>query len=332
MNKGKVVFLDHESEVLKSNPLGDPYQRKVPVYLPPDYESSGRDYPVIFGLIGYTGAGDMYLQRRYPVQSFDQIFDELISSGQSDPFIYVMPDCLSKYGGSQYVNSPAVGQYEDYLVKELVPLIDSEFRTSGGRAAIGGSSGGIGSFTLCAKYPEIFQAMGDHCGDSAFLHCYLSDIPKVVIGMEKYDYDPKNFIKAIFDTSVQQNAEFKAILGMLAMSACYCPNENEPLGFEFPFDLYTGKVKEAAWEKMKTHDPVEMVPQYVDNLKKLKLIFIDCGRQDQFNLYLGSRQLVDNLKKNGIDHIYDEYDSDHGMLRRAQKKKSIPLIVKAISS
>jgi len=330
---GKIVYLECESEILKNNPLGDPHKRRFPVYLPPEYdEKADAKYPVIFGLTGFTGYGEMYLNKKFMVQSFDEILDELIEEKGMPGVIYVMPDCMTSYGGSQYVNSSAVGNYEDYIIQELVPLVDRELRTTKMRGCVGGSSGGIGSFTLAAKHPNIFQAFADHCGDSAFEYCYLHDVPSFVRAMERYDYKIENFIEKIPEIQPKDN-QFFSLINLMAMSACYAPNpEVKPLGFELPFDPYTGKVNSKVWEKMKKHDPVNMVSVYKDNLKKLKLLFIDCGKRDQFNLYLGSRQLSEQLKEFGIKHHYEEYDSDHGLLRREQKKKSIPMVVNALST
>ena len=76
--RGKIVYVEHESKLLQGNPLGDPHVRRFPVYLPPGYDSSGGRYPVIFGLVGFTGKGQSYLNWRFGFQTFDEILDELI--------------------------------------------------------------------------------------------------------------------------------------------------------------------------------------------------------------------------------------------------------------
>ena len=55
--------------------------------------------------------------------------DRLIAAGTISPMIAVMPDCFTYYGGSQYINSTATGNYEDYLTEEIVPFVDGNFRT-----------------------------------------------------------------------------------------------------------------------------------------------------------------------------------------------------------
>ena len=324
-----ITYITHESEVLKGNALGDPHIRRFPVYLPPGYEESpGKRYPVIFGLAGFTGGGIMYVNRRFLTPGMDSDLDDLIEGGMPG-VIYVFPDCITSLGGSQYVNSSATGRYQDYIVQELVPLIDSRYRTSGLRGCIGGSSGGIGSFTLAALYPDVFQGFADHSGDSAFDHCILGDVPAFVQGIARYDYDVAAFIKQIPDDQPKDDA-FNIILNMVAMSACYAPNPEAPMGFELPFDVRTGKLFHEIWAKFLPHDPVNMVEPYADNLRKLRYRFVDCGTKDQFHLYLGSRQLHEQLDAHNIDHIYEEYDSDHFLLRRVQELKTIPAMVAAL--
>ena len=92
----------------------------------------------------------------------------------------------------------------------------------------------------------------------------------------------------------------------------------------------TGKLFPEVWAKFLLHDPVNMVEHYANNLRKLRYRFVDCGTKDQFHLYLGSRQLHEQLDAHNIAHIYEEYDSDHFLLRRQQELKTIPAMVAAL--
>jgi S-formylglutathione hydrolase FrmB len=325
-----IRFVEHESEVLRGNPLGDPQVRRFPVYVPPGYDTSpGQRYPVIFGLTGFTGSGVSYLNRRFLFPAHDEMLDDLILNRGMPGVIYVFPDCITSLGGSQYVNSTAVGRYEDYIVEEVVPFIDAEFRTTRRRGCVGGSSGGIGSFWLAARHPDVFQAFADHSGDSAFEYCYLCDVPEFVQAIAKYDYDVGEFIRRIPEIQ-PKDKDFDMILNMVAMAACYSPNTDSALGFDLPFDPYSGERRPDVWEKWRQFDPVNLVEPLSDNLRRLRLIFIDCGTKDQFRLFLGSRQVHRKMEKFGIEHIYEEYDSDHFLLRREQERKSIQLVVRAL--
>lgn len=329
-NPDRIEFLDFQSEALRDNPLGDPSRRLLAVYLPPNYHSSPeKRYPVLWCLSGFTGSGPQNLYSRFLHPGLHYELDELIWKQGMPPVIVAFPDCITKLGGSQYVNSTATGNYDDYITRELVPLMDERYQTNGRHGLFGGSSGGIGSFTLAAKHPEVFHAFADHSGDSGFESCYLNDIPKVVQAMARYDYDIENFMNSIGTVSHHDDG---AVLNFVGMASCYGANPDAKLGFEMPFDLYTGKVDWDKWAKWQEHDPVNMVEPYADNLRQLLFRYVDCGIQDQFHLYLGARQLHQKLEEFEIEHVYEEYDSDHFKLRRAQEKKSIPMLAKALSA
>src|SRR6266545_3547827 len=135
MKRGQVVLEEFESEVLRGNPAGDPHIRTVPVYLPPSYgEERDRRYPVTFVLTGFTGRGRSLLNDSPWSPSLPERMDALLARGACEEMILVMPDCFTRYGGSQYLNSSATGRYEDHVVEELVPFVDARYRTLAGRA------------------------------------------------------------------------------------------------------------------------------------------------------------------------------------------------------
>ena len=77
--------------------------------------------------------------------------DDSMRSGRAAEAIVILPDCFTRYGGSQYVDSPAIGRYQSYLADELVPFVDEKYRTiprREARAVIGKSSGGYGAMVM----------------------------------------------------------------------------------------------------------------------------------------------------------------------------------------
>ena len=116
------------SKALAKNPLGDPSTRRLPILLPPDYESSTRRYPIIVGLTGFTGRGIMMLNDSAWGPNLTQRLEALYAAGMPHA-IFILPDCFTRYGGSQYINSAATGRYEDYVIDELIPWVDAHYRT-----------------------------------------------------------------------------------------------------------------------------------------------------------------------------------------------------------
>jgi len=82
-------------------------------------------------------------------------------------------------GGNQYINSSTTGRCEDHIINEIVPFVDKNYNISA-HAVWGHSSGGYNSIVLGMRHPEVFQALADHSGDSAFEYSYLPDFPKAI--------------------------------------------------------------------------------------------------------------------------------------------------------
>lgn len=312
--RGKVQLETVGSVVLKGNPLGDPSVREVPVYLPPSYGSRrGVRYPVLFYLPGFTGTGRAVLNFNPWKENLPQRLDRLISAGRARECILVVPDGFTALGGSQYLNSSGTGRYEDHVASELVDFISDKFSVSRrpeGRALMGKSSGGYGALMIGMRHPETFGHVVSHSGDMFFEMCYGCDMPKVVNSLEVYGGSVLKMRNA-FLKSDRKSAFDHAALNMMAMSSCYSPNPKEPVGFDLPFDARTGRLRPDVWRRWKENDPVSAAARYRGNLKKLKTLYFDCGRRDEFYLHLGARVFSDELKRLGVSHIYEEHGMGH---------------------
>lgn len=147
---GKVMDnLSMTSKILKM-------ERKYAIYLPPDYETSQRSYPVLYLL---HGAGD---DQTGWVQ-FGEILNiagKAINEGKATPMIVVMPDANT--GKRGYVNGiKGDWRYEDFFFEEFMPFIEKAYRIKGEkrfRAIAGLSMGGEGTFIYALHHPELFSA------------------------------------------------------------------------------------------------------------------------------------------------------------------------------
>ena len=309
MSSSRVVVERFDSKLLKENPLRDPSEREISIYLPPDYEAN-RKYPIVYGLVGFGGTGRMIYNVDPFVEDLQAKMDRLIGSGKCGPIIIAMVDCFTRLGGSQYVNSSAVGRYEDYITDEIVPFVESRFRC-GRRGIWGKSSGGFGAMILGMKHPDVFSALADHSGDAGFELCYIQDFP-VALKLFREAGGPKAWLDNYWKKPNRKLSDDFAALDALAMSACYSPNPKSPhMGIDFPFDLHTGEWKDDVWARWKEWDPVRLVERYAENLKKLRLIYIDCGTKDEFNLQWGARTLHEKMSRMGIKHHYEEFEDGH---------------------
>ena len=99
------------------------------------------------------------------------------------------------------------------------------------------------------------------------------------------------------------------------MAAHYSPNPRSPtMGIDFPFDLETGEWRPEVWARWRRWDPVNMLAQYAPSLRRLRLVYIDCGTKDQYNLIWGARVIHRKLLDRRINHVYEEFDDTHSFI------------------
>lgn len=293
--------------MLRGNPLGDPHERELIVYTPAGYTDEDKRYPTVYCLAGFAGRGRGMLNDSIFAPNLAERLDRLIGSGAIGPMIVVMPDCSTRYGGSQYLNSTATGRYEDYLAVEIIEFVDREFRTNASRdsrAVMGKSSGGYGALQMGMKHADTFGLIGSISGDMYFEYSYQADICKA---FRTIDGDPAAFIERFFSSEKKRKDDFAA-MNMIAMSTCYSPNG---IDFELPFDLETGQLRPEICRTWLEQDPVRMACDYVEALRSLRLLFIDAGRRDEFYLDIGARILSRKLRDLGIEHIHEEFEDGH---------------------
>src|SRR5204863_1438299 len=179
-------FEEHvfESEALRGNPLGDPHERPLWVYLPPGYDDEpDRRYPSVYMIQGLTGQLDMWRNRSAFRLNFPELADQLFGRGEAPPCLVVWVDAWTSYGGSQFLDSPGTGNYHTYLCDEIVPWVDERHRTLNApehRGIAGKSSGGYGAMVTPMLRPDLFGGLATHAGDALFENCYLRDVGDVV--------------------------------------------------------------------------------------------------------------------------------------------------------
>lgn len=308
---GRVVIEQVESRALAGNRQGDPNVRKIPVYLPPGYDGGGA-YPAIYWLHGFTGTAMAAMNANPWVPSLPECMDRVIAAG-APPAILVMVDGFTRFGGSQYLNSDANGRYEDFVVEETVAHIDRRYRTLADpahRGINGKSSGGYGALVLAMRHPDVFGGVASHSGDVYFEACYKPDFWKFCNIVAKYG-GVEGLLRAFLEMPKKTPDAITAV-NIAAMAMAYSPNpQRPPFHFDLPFDPHTGEIDDAVWARWLAWDPVHMAARYVENLTKLRLIYVECGSRDQFNLHFGARQLHRRLEALGIEHEYQEFDDDH---------------------
>lgn len=303
------------SEILKDNPLGDPYVRPLWVYLPPGYEKdSNKRYPTIYQIQGLTGQLDMWRNRSAFRKNFPELADELFANGEAPPCIIVWVDCWTSYGGSQFLDSPATGRYHTYLCDEVVPWVDAHYRTlpqREHRGIAGKSSGGYGAMVTPMLRPDLWGGLATHAGDALFEMSYQSGFP-MSLRILRYEYGGsfEKFWQNFRSRPAFSKRGDEHLLNDWCMAACYSADADGTINL--PYDTLTGELIPSVWERWLAWDPVRMVPRHAEALRSMKAIYIDAGKRDEYYLDLGAEAFRQALKSIGVTDIFFElFDATH---------------------
>lgn len=306
------------SELLRDNPLGDPHERPVWVYLPPGYDDGDARYPVVYVIQGYTGHVAMWGNRTPFRQPFLETADTVFSDGQAPPCLLVFVDAWTAYGGSQYVDSAGTGRYHSYLCDEVVPWVDSRYRTLAdreSRAISGKSSGGFGAMITPMLRPDLFGAFATHAGDALYEYCYLPEFAQAVRHLRAYDGDIWRWWDDFRSRPAFSKEEDEALITALGCSAAFSPDEDgRPV---LPFDPFSGDLRHDVWDRWLAWDPVQMAEAYADALRSQRAIWIDAGTKDDYFLDLGAQAFRDELTRVGVDADrvhFELFDATHAAI------------------
>ena len=246
-------------------------------------------------------------------ESSPERIDRLVSSGAIPPVVAVFPDCWTRWGGSQYLDSPATGPYMRHLVEEVVPLVDATFATdarASRRAVIGMSSGGYGALRLGMAHPDVFSLVAATAPDCAFEVSIRPDLPRFVSSLGAAG-GLESFLDRFFAARRLSGEQIGAMM-VLACAACYSPDlERPPVHAALPVDLHTAELVPEVWERWLNNDPVRLATRHAPALRSLRLLALDAGRRDEYHLQFGVRILSRELSRAGVPHLVEEFDDGH---------------------
>jgi len=319
IHKSKLQNKSFISESLINNVIGNDSVRKMQVYTPPGYDRKRAEgYPVVYLLHGEPFSEKAFIdikawdefaasqsvlspERDDPPEGFRLWVDNLIETGKMEPMIIVMPNAMTyPYGFSMYSNSILNGNFEDYIVYDLVNFMDKRYNTiasNEGRAVIGYSQGGYAAFKFGLKYPDIFGAVASHSG--LLLVDAVLSMGEVIIAE-----NPDGF-------TGPDPAKFLTSAGY-AFSAAWSPNLNNPpfyvdLPFEWPSPIPIPEVS-AKWYQ---NDVFTLLDTHVDNFKSLKGIYFDVGDYDELGMNLAYPYIFQKLDAYEINYTFESFPGGH---------------------
>ncbi|SDQ38124.1 Putative esterase [Chryseobacterium soldanellicola] len=301
--EGKVVTTYITAKTL-NNKAGEHPKRRISVYLPPDYDKSSKKYPVIYYLHGFFWSDSLLVNS----DKINHIIDRAINSKKIKPVIVVMPDESTVFKGSFYANSKSSGNWSDFTSLELVDFIDKNYRTianKDSRGISGHSMGGNGALRNAFLHPEVFSSV-------YALSPGILDVRYFAL-TEIDSYKNLKNIKEVKDLSKPENARTNIIF---AIARAYNGNEDKPPFFAdlpFSFEGDELKINASVAEELKKNSTSELVFTQYENIKKLKAIKFDWGRNDELrHIPPSCMNLSKNLEMLKIKHEAEEYIGTHG--------------------
>lgn len=328
--RGTVHRLTIDSQVLKGNLLGDPTERLIDVYVPAGTNGSG--LPLLVDLVGFTASGPAHSNWKNFGENVPERLDRLIGSGAMPPAVVALPDCFTKLGGNQYINSAGMGRWDDFLLQEAVPFVEAKFGCGGKgrRACFGKSSGGYGAMVHAMLHPDFWAAAASHSGDVGFELLFFPDFPKVLRELAATNNSVQTWLEKFFAAPKVKDPDVH-ILMFLAMAATYDPDPSAFMGVRLPMTIGTCELIPERWANFMKWDPLTLVEKHGEGLKQLKALYIDCGDIDQFNLVYGSRRMHKRLTEMKVPHVYQEFPDDHTAVDY-RMDVSLPILAKALTA
>lgn len=296
---GKVLDRQIYAKSLLQNSIGTNPLRQMTIYLPPGYDTSTQRYPVIYMLPNPFGS----YRADFDQHNAAAVFDQAIEKKILPPSIVVTPDLTTPLGPSWYVNSSTTGNWDDFVVKELVPYIDSNFHTlatSSSRAVIGNFIGAYGALRLGMLHPDIFGTV------------YAMHPVGTGSGVQVFTARPDwKLLENATSLDQVRNAGFSTLF--LTMFQAFLPDTAKaPLYADLPASSTVNGVEVNAEQMSKLRSRffiAELVPQNVEHLRSLRGLKIDWSRNDANEDHIYANQALTHLlNEYGIQHEAEEFN------------------------
>lgn len=295
INQGTIVIDSIYSHYLENKFEENP-TRPVSIYLPPGYQESNQHYPVIYFLHGFTGS--------HEIPDMDLILDHAINSRRIRPFIFVVPNQKTTYGGSFYSNTGIFGNWQDFTAFDLVAHIDKNYRTIANkesRGITGHSMGGYGALKIAMHHPDIFSTV-------------YAISPGALTIVREYGPNSKTFKELSACNTIEEINKTYFGRVMLAFGRSWSPNPDKPPFYcDFPFEYYGDEliVHQEILQKWYDNMPLHMIDNYLKNLQKLNAIKMDWGRNAGDRFTIQCNMFSQRLENVGIPHFAEEYIGTH---------------------
>lgn len=290
------------SGVLRDNRIGLNPERSIQVLLPPGYATSKRRYPVVYFLHNaWYGPTQMIQDGRA-----QRLIERAFADGVAPEFIFVVADYTGPTTGSLYENSRVSGRWIDYTVEEVVPLIDSRYRTLArreSRAVVGDFFGGRGALKLAMTRADLF-------GAAYAMHPVATGTGDIPWSGLEIDWQRIHAAKTFGELGGLGRTQIfwaihQAFAPNIAAPPCYC---------DFYTEIKDGSADynpDRAMAMQKSFLLDETLAESAAALRTMRGLALDWGRFDTTQAHVTSnRAFSRKLADLGIEHEAEEYRGD----------------------
>lgn len=298
----QVDVLTIESKTLQGNPLGDPARRRVAVVAPDGFEKT-KPLPLILYLPGWGGSSEDTIGQPNGGWLGDAV-DAL--AAKAHPVRIAVIDARSRFGGSQYLNSTATGNYADFVAEEVLDLVKAQYAAAAPLIVAGHSSGGYGALMLAMQRQKSFGAVVALSPDSDFetTHKPLAQAEEVRA------VTPAQLASAMAPAAVAQTVPELAGL-IMGLCANYAPLAGEPGKFEWLYSA-AGEWRPTVWARWIACDPLTVVQERRDAFAPEQRIYLDGAELDEFGANIGARKISVILRERGAKVEFQQPAGHHG--------------------
>ncbi len=300
----RLDVIEFSSRVLKDNPLHDPVVRRLAVFVPGQFTNHAA-LPVVYYLPGYDSSAENFMRQADSWRAFTQKLADEVT-----PVLLVVVDGRNRWGGSQYLNSPAQGNYADYVCDEIVSRVESHYGIATNRPrriVAGHSSGGFGALRLGMMRPDLFDAVIALSPDSdfPFTHLPLVKLPGVTnVSLAQIQTYMASQMTVPFPT----NGDLTYALGL---SAAYAPQgPGQPGKFQWLYDA-KGRFRENVWQLWLDNDPLAIVQRSPNAFHADQSVYLDGAAHDQFGANVGARKIYEILRTRAAPCTFCEPPGGH---------------------
>lgn len=292
-------------ETLRGNPLNDPVARRVAIFAPRQAKAS-EPLPIVYFLPGFGGSSEEFIAQGER-SAFAALVQQLADGGL--PLVIAVPDGRNRWGGSQYLNSPAQGNYADYIADEVVAAVEKKYPAAKGRAGrivAGHSSGGYGALMLAMSRQKVFGGVIALAPDSDFEVTHRKVVEQLsvrrVTAREAAAFAaPRNAPRA-------GDGLVELILGL---SAAYAPaGPAQPGRFHWLYDD-AGNFQPQVWQQWLDRDPLLVVQKDARAFDPDQRIYLDGAIRDEWGFNVSARKIYDLLRKRPAPVTFHEPPGGH---------------------